>query len=153
MSKEKTAKKIKSPIATTPPATSDESLDRALYHSLVEAMVHGAVTINSNGVILYANFAFAQMMEISHETIAGKSFFEFIRIGWNEPFFKFLHSADEKSRTVEISLTSKSGKEVPVLLASAATVSEHSTGISITITDLTALKGTAEAFAPDGATL
>ena len=103
-------------------------------------MVLGAVTINSDGVILNANFAFAEMMEVSVENITGKSFFELIRLGWNEPFFQFLHSPDEQSRTVEISLTSPSGKEVPVLLVSDATVLEQRKEISITITDLTERK-------------
>ncbi|MEO6183802.1 MAG: PAS domain-containing protein [Verrucomicrobiota bacterium] len=142
---EKKPAKIKTPAAATQQTSGGESSPMtALYHTLIESMVDGVVTISPAGVILYANVAFAEMMEASQENITGKSFFEFIRIGWNEPFFKFLHAPSEKLKTVEISLTSRSGKEVPVLLAGNSIQSEHDQGISLTISDQTARKVTEE---------
>lgn len=98
--------------------------------------------ITPDGVILSTNLAFAKMMEAPREAIVGKTFFEFLRIGWNQVFFDFLHRSDEKSRTAEISLSSKSGKEISALLTINAVLSENSLWISLT--DRTAQKLTEE---------
>jgi two-component system, NarL family, sensor kinase len=48
------------------------------YRLLIESMNEGAITLGSNGVILYANHCFAKMVKTPLEQVVGSSFFQFV---------------------------------------------------------------------------
>ena len=54
-----------------------EGADRA-YRVLIEAMNDGAVTMTSDGTILYCNRRFAEMMKSPLEKVIGSSIYRFI---------------------------------------------------------------------------
>ena len=48
------------------------------YQVLIEEMNEGALTLTLDGMILYCNARFAEMLELPGQTLLGKSFFQFV---------------------------------------------------------------------------
>ncbi len=118
----------------------------ALQHpSLVSQGNEGVVTLTANGIILYSNSQFSGMMEMPVEKVIGKSFFGFVRFGWNERFFEFLQKSLGGSQTAEIALSTKAGNELVALLVSNPFSTDGKTGVSLSVADITR-KSTEEAL-------
>ncbi len=84
------------------------------YRILVENMSEGALTVSADGMIIYANRRFAEMLKTPLEKVIGASIYH-----WLEPVSEQIlrslleKSADQNSRQ-ELALVSSDGEKVPV---------------------------------------
>lgn len=117
------------------------------YRALVEAMSEGALTLTPDGIILYCNHRFADIIRTPLEKIVGKPFINFVKAGWKESCFQFLHGATDERQASELLLSSHEGDaDVFVHLSSSPFAAEDSKGISLVITDISARKKAEEAL-------
>ena len=58
------------------------------YRVLVESMSEGAVTLNQQGLVLYCNSQFAQLINLPLNEVIGSSFYRFIPAEYHLPFSK-----------------------------------------------------------------
>jgi PAS domain S-box-containing protein len=109
------------------------------YRIFIETMNEGAITLNRDGLIVYANSMFANMVGLPLSTVIGMSFIDFIppesdfayqnlfRLGWTE---------DNK---IEIQLRA-SDRLLPCKLSANALELEGGVSLSMILTDLTVQK-------------
>lgn len=116
------------------------------YRALVEAMNEGAVTLSDDGVILYCNERFADIVQTPLEQVLGKNFFQFIRVGWRERFYELLAGDAKRHLTAEVLLRTADDKEVFAHLSSNPFPLEDRIAISLVVTDITARKEAEEAL-------
>ena len=83
------------------------------YRILVENMSEGALTVTADGMIIYANRRFAEMLKLPLEKVMGASIYLWIASD-SQPILQSLlgKSADKKSRA-ELDLVSSDGVKVP----------------------------------------
>jgi len=87
------------------------------YRKLIEDMNDGALTLTSEGVILYANRCFAEMVKTPLEKVIGSTIHTWIAPVYQGIFLALLQEdRTEKSRK-ELVLTSSDGTLVPVYLS------------------------------------
>ena len=110
------------------------------YRALVEAMNEGAVTVSGNGTILYCNERFAEIVQTPLERVIGKSFQDFVRVGWREKFYHFLHASCRSRSVEEVLLTTSTHREVFVHLSGNPFLFDGQEGISVVVTDITKRK-------------
>lgn len=107
------------------------------YRAFIENMSEGAITLNTDGLILYANSQFAAMLGIPHTEVIGQSFTTFILHGnathYDEMFKKCWK---EEGYKTEIEL-SYNRRIIPVLLSVTILNLDGLTSLSIIVTDLT----------------
>jgi PAS domain S-box-containing protein len=111
------------------------------YRVFIEKMTEGAVTINSEGIILYCNTQFASMVSQPISNVIGMPFDTFVAPSHVSVFrsvFELCWSRDCKE---EVYLRT-SGRDIPVLLSLTTIELEHSTTLSIIVTDLSTQKKT-----------
>jgi two-component system phosphate regulon sensor histidine kinase PhoR len=114
------------------------------YRVLIEKMREGAITLNKDGVILYSNSRFAEMVGISLDKVIGKHFDQFIA-GYSAGKLNNIISNEELTdyKTEEV-LICISCPPMPVLLSVTNLNLEEGTALSILLTDLTSQKRTQE---------
>ena len=84
------------------------------YRILVENMSEGALTVSADGMIIYANRRFAEMIKTPLEKVIGASIYRWIEPVSQQMFRSLLEkSADQNSRQ-ELALVSSDGEIVPV---------------------------------------
>jgi PAS domain S-box-containing protein len=113
------------------------SADRA-YRVFIEKMTEGAVTLNDQGIVLYANLSFALLVRQSLSQVVGVPFEEFILPASRpvyEELFKKCWTSDCKGE-VQMSVE----EATPVQLSLTSIQFEGSSTLSIILTDLTAQK-------------
>jgi len=87
------------------------------YRIMVETMSEGAVTLTSDGAILYCNKRFADILKESPEKIIGSSIYQYIS-SKDHQLFKALVKSDLKGNRVEELVLQAGGENsVPVLLS------------------------------------
>jgi PAS domain S-box-containing protein len=91
-----------------------ENADRP-YRVLVEQMREGAVTLNSQGIILYCNQSFAELIGLRSETIIGEPIFGFVHEGDN--LKAMLQRAGPEGESAELSMVLASGALAQVNLS------------------------------------
>lgn len=125
---------------STPRLYTLKTADQA-YRVFIEKMTEGALTLNREGIILYANTRFSEMIGLPLSAIIGLSFEQFIPKD-NRPFYRKLFmtawSSDCKG---EIKLVYKK-YHTPVQLSLTALELDEGISLSIIITDLTLPKTT-----------
>jgi PAS domain S-box-containing protein len=110
------------------------------YRTLIENMNQGAVTSTGDGTILYANKAFAKMIQVSHERIVGASIDQYIAPE-DKPMFEALFERGIRERAEgEIAFKIHGDSPVPVYVSMNTVYLEGETVLCITATDLTAQK-------------
>jgi len=87
------------------------------YHVMVESMNEGAVTILTDGTILYGNRQFAQMTGESPSGIVGRPFHDFVPASDHSIWNGFLHRARAGGLKAEIMLRNESAAGMPVLIS------------------------------------
>lgn len=112
------------------------------YRVFIEKMTEGAVTLNKDGIILYCNSQFADMVAQPLSKVIGTPFLPFIHadhhIDTYQPLFEQCWTKDCKGE-----LLLKSGdRDIPVQLSIAALELEQGPALSIILTDLTHQKKT-----------
>lgn len=112
------------------------------YRIFTEAMSEGAVILGEDGIILYCNRSFAQMLKIPLEEVMGLPFERLIPPQGRSGFQALLRGGRRESSKQEITLQAKSGAFVPAQLSINTLKTEEWTGLCMIVTDLTAQKRT-----------
>jgi PAS domain S-box-containing protein len=112
-----------------------EGADHA-YHTMVESMNEGAVTLLPDGTILYANRQFGQMTGTPPSDIVGRPFHDFVqashRLIWNG----FIHQASSSGLKAEIMLRNESAAEIPVQISATPIDLGGTKALALVVTDL-----------------
>jgi len=110
------------------------------YRILIEQMHEGAVTLNEDGTILYANSSFAKMVNQPLQKIPGAKFEKFID-GSSKGNFNTLFIQGWKAHSQdEISLNADDRAAIPVLMSVNTLLWDNHPVLSIILTDLTIQK-------------
>jgi two-component system, NarL family, sensor kinase len=80
------------------------------YRVLVESINDGAATLDADGVILYANSRFAQILNIPHGKLTGTSLQNNLSEGQREKLKKLITQALHRSSAVELTLDATEGR-------------------------------------------
>ena len=113
-----------------------EGADRA-YRVLIEAMNDGAVTMTSDGTILYCNRHFAEMMKCPLEKVIGSSIYRFISQA-DQAVFKVLWQSLARG---DLTLRAANENSLPVYISiSSLRISESQEAFCVVVTDLTEQK-------------
>lgn len=115
-----------------------QSADRS-YRKFIEKMTEGAVSLNSDGVIVYANTRFAEMTGLPLFQVIGLAFEQFVALSHQSYYKSLFDVAWQEDTKGEITL-SYNNKQVPVLLSLTALDLMEGNSLSIVITDLTVQK-------------
>jgi two-component system phosphate regulon sensor histidine kinase PhoR len=110
------------------------------FRIFIEQMSEGAVTLNEENLILYANSSFAGIVNTPLEKIIGHSFTRFITQRDLHKWKEAIDSAWEINTKTELELESGNDHTVPVLLSLKGLELTDGLSMSIIITDLTLQK-------------
>jgi PAS domain S-box-containing protein len=108
------------------------------YRIIVEEMNEAAVTLSSDGTILYCNAHFAEMVQLPLEQVIGSSFGGFVAIG-NEAIFHACLANKEKTKA-EMRLQASDGTTVPVYISCSRVRIDNNDAVCLIATDLTEQK-------------
>jgi PAS domain S-box-containing protein len=114
-----------------------QSPDRP-YRLMIEEMRQGAVTVTPEGVVLYCNGCFAEMMRIDAARAAGSSVRSLVDPASRDLFDALLRQEDKIQG--EIDLCASDGAVVPALVAVNALDLDGARVLCLVITDLTEQK-------------
>jgi PAS domain S-box-containing protein len=106
------------------------------YRIMVETMGEGAVTLNSDGLILFANSSFSELLGSPLEKIIGSPINEYITPRDRKEFQARMRPGVRNSR-LETELTARDNAKTPVYVSISAMDYEGELGFSVVINDLT----------------
>jgi PAS domain S-box-containing protein len=112
-----------------------ESADRP-YRLLVEQMTEGAATLTVEGVILYCNRRFADLLKRPIHTLIGQLLGAFITPASRPAVEALLHTGQADPAQGEVELLRADGQPVPVYLG-VSPLREGAIGLCLMVTDLT----------------
>src|SRR5260221_9440505 len=112
-------------------------LDRP-YRVLIEEMRQGALTVDSLGIILFANRRLSELLRTPHEKLLGTALRDFVPDEARPLYDSLLRAGLAGNAEGEISLRSESG-DIPVHIAVSALPLDHGIAGAL-VTDLTAQK-------------
>jgi PAS domain S-box-containing protein len=118
------------------------------YRILVERMHEGALTLSTDGLILYGNRHFATLIERPLEQIVGRPLAEFVPPSDIPALNALLADGLRWSVRRELCLQGRDGT-IPTLAAASALVDEGSPVVLLIVTDLTAQKHSEEIAAAE----
>ncbi len=110
------------------------------YRVFIEKMKEGAVTLNSNELILYSNSQFATMIGEPLSKVIGIPFRRFIPDIYKNEFDKLVKKGWGSDSKGELSLQNKTGQLIPFLLSFTSLELDDGMALSIILTDLSAQK-------------
>ena len=111
-----------------------------IYRVLIEKMQEGAVTLNQNGIILYCNSSFANMVAQPLQKLIGTSFKIFIDAPLKQKIEDLFSQEPKEGFTEEAYLIASDGRGVAVMMSATAIVTDNVFVVSIILTDLTTQK-------------
>ena len=112
-----------------------EGADHA-YHSMVESMNEGAVTILPDGTILYGNRQIGQMTGASPSGIVGRPFHDFVPASDRRTLDGFIRQALSGGLKAEMRLRNGSAAEIPVQISATPIDLGGTTALALVVTDL-----------------
>lgn len=115
-----------------------QSADRA-YRVFIEKMAEGAVTLNHEGIILYANSQFSEMVACPLSAVTGLSFQRFVAKECSTDYNLLFKAAWAEDCKGELCI-SKADDLIPVQLSFTALELEEGISLSVIVTDLTQQK-------------
>lgn len=110
------------------------------YRVFIEKMNEGAVTLNSDGVIVYSNSSFASAMKLPLERVIGVHFNSFIPRESLADFQRLLQRGWVKDIKEELYLVNSQFVRIPFLLSLNTLELDEGLSMSIILTDLTSQK-------------
>ena len=110
------------------------------YRVLIEKMKEGAVTLDSNGVILYSNSQFASMINMPLAKVIGLPIMDFVPDQYKNKFKKITEQGWRSDSKGEIFLKNNTGELIPFLLSVTSLELDEGAALSIILTDLTLQK-------------
>ncbi|HEY1263503.1 MAG TPA: histidine kinase [Terriglobales bacterium] len=111
------------------------------YRVLVESMNEGAATLSSDGILLYANTRFAEMLSMPLERLIGHSLQKLVTVAGDCCLADILHDAVSSPQKIECTFELKNGDFLPASLSFSPLKGEEVEAISLIITDLSEQKG------------
>ena len=87
------------------------------YRVLIEDMSEGALTLTAEGVILYANRHFAEMLKTPLEKVIGSTIYTWFTPDRQRILQSLLRKGGDEKRREELVLTASDGTQVPVYLS------------------------------------
>ena len=110
------------------------------YRTLIENMSEGALTLSPDGLVLYANRRFAEMLGAPLEKVIGSEIFDWT-VPENVPALQTLLQKDAfDNRREELALAAADGTQVPVYLSVNHLVLDGIESVCMVATDLTEKK-------------
>lgn len=114
------------------------------YRIIVETMNEGSVTISSDGIILYCNNHFAEMVDCPLQNVIGASFFQFMASGYHQSIEALIDNPGNSIKT-EAQLECCDGRTMPVILSTSPLPVEYGLdGHCLVVTDMSLQKQTEE---------
>ncbi|MFL5330404.1 MAG: ATP-binding protein [Gemmataceae bacterium] len=110
------------------------------YRALIEAMQQGAVSFSTDGMILYCNRCFADMLHHPHEKIIGTSVTSLMPSDDRGLFEKLLQQGRTRTSQGELRLETAAGQLLPVYVVLAPLALANAIAICMVVTDLTEQK-------------
>ena len=108
-----------------------------LYRAIIEAMQQGAVSLSSDGTILYCNRCFAEMLKSPHEKAIGAALATFLPASQRPAFEAMLRRGHTWKSEGELQLLATDGALLPVLVALAPMPVSNAVTLCMVVTDLT----------------
>ncbi|MGZ9189197.1 MAG: response regulator [Nitrospira sp.] len=106
------------------------------YRLFVESMCEGAVTIDRQGTLVYANQTFADLIgQILGKTV-GTQFIHCVQPSDRPQFEKLLRESHSQNRRPELSLLHRTGESIPVQLSARPTSLQSGEFYCLVVTDL-----------------
>ncbi|RFZ82033.1 PAS domain S-box protein [Mucilaginibacter terrenus] len=112
------------------------------YRVFIEKMSEGAVTVSREGIILYCNTRFAEMISVPLEKTMGLELLSFVPEESKEKLTQVLESSWKEDCREEIILKDNRGKDMHCLFSCNNIELDTGPALSLIITDLTILKNT-----------
>lgn len=110
------------------------------YRVMVEQMSEAAVTLGSDGVILFCNSNLSDLVKYSMEHLLGRAFQDLVLPDDQALFDRLLRQASRGKAKGEVLLMAASGKTVPVRLSLSALHLDDTPVVSMLVTDLSGQK-------------
>lgn len=110
------------------------------YRVLIETMNEGAVTVTSDGTILYCNKSMATLLQVPLEKLIGTKLLSYVAPADSALFAARLESSTREPQKGEISLLSGADDPTPVLFSCCSVELSGSRGMNVLFTDITELK-------------
>ncbi|MDF3078257.1 MAG: phoR 2 [Sphingobacteriaceae bacterium] len=107
------------------------------YRVFIEKMNEGAITLDQEGLILYSNTKFSEMVGLPLEKIIGVPFESFISKPFKKNYKQLLKTAWTKETKEEVELLVGNKFTIPCLLSCNTLELDEGIALSIIITDLT----------------
>ena len=107
------------------------------YRILIEKMQEGAVTLNEEGIIIYCNSSFANIVDVPLQKVIGTRFEDYIGDPLKKQFELLLKRDSIRVLKEEVSIHGNSGKVIPVLISVNALSLHDIFVLNIILTDLT----------------
>lgn len=107
------------------------------YHMLVEAMSEGAATVSNDGVVLYANRRFAELIGLPAAKVIGLGLPSLVLPAERNTMETFVHGARKRVAKGEFFLRTAGGRMVPVQLSLSALRGYRGQALGMVVTDLT----------------
>ena len=114
------------------------------YRVMVETMGDGAVTITPDGVILYCNRRFADLVEADLQQVIGSPVQRFLGLGEADKFAALMQQALVDVASGRINLLRSNGTGVPIHVALRALDTGASRNVVVVVTDLTEIAAAQE---------
>jgi PAS domain S-box-containing protein len=111
-----------------------------LYKQLIEEMQEGALAIDEDGVILYSNRHFAELVKKPRESLRGADIFAFVPPEGRAALDSLRRPDDQEARRQEVSLLAADGSLVPAQLTISPIQLDNIVVYCLVVTDLTEQK-------------
>lgn len=110
------------------------------YRLIVQDMAEGAVTLSQDGVVLFCNHRFADMVGSPLERVIGLQLSDFVAPEFSESAQALMQRAHAANSKGEIGLLGAGGRTIPVFLSATRLRLESIDGFCMVVTDLTEQK-------------
>jgi two-component system phosphate regulon sensor histidine kinase PhoR len=110
------------------------------YRMFIEKMNEGALTLNIDGLILYANYRFAEMVALPLSKVIGHPFIQFVPHGYKTVFTESIHNGWNTHSKGEIVITRSDGHCIPLLYSLSTLELDEGTALNMILTDLSIQK-------------
>lgn len=111
------------------------------YRILIQEMNGGAVIISGDGLILFANNSFAQMVKMSLEAVIGSSIYKYISHEDHRGFKTLFTLSTEEKKRIELELDTGDGTSIPVYISCSISSADNLKDYYfLVVTDLTEQK-------------
>jgi PAS domain S-box-containing protein len=110
------------------------------FRTVVETMNEGTATVTDDGLILYCNQRFSDILHVPAQNILGRNMDDFLNAEDQLNFKQMVRQAHQESIRGELNLTAAEGRQVPVYAAFSPLENSDVQSVSVIVTDISDLK-------------